>query len=63
MAYQTIKIRSEVLEDFKAACAANGDKVNTVLREAIEQYIATHPLPAAAQETGQDTAGNTEQDN
>ena len=40
MAYQTVKVRRELLEDFKAACAANGDKVNTVLREAIEDYVS-----------------------
>lgn len=39
MAYQTVKVRKETLEQFKAACARNGDKVNTVLREAIERYI------------------------
>lgn len=39
MAYQTVKVRREVLEDFKAAAAARGDKVNTILREAMEKYI------------------------
>lgn len=42
MAYQTVKVRRQLLEDFKAACAANGDKVNTVLREAMENYLADH---------------------
>ena len=40
MAYQTVKVRRELLEGFKAACAARGDKVNTVLREAIEDYVS-----------------------
>lgn len=40
MAYQTVKVRRQLLEDFRAACAARGDKVNTVLREAMEAYIA-----------------------
>lgn len=40
MAYQTVKVRRQLLEEFRAACAARGDKVNTVLREAMEQYIA-----------------------
>jgi uncharacterized protein (DUF4415 family) len=40
MAYQTVKVRRELLEDFKAACADRGDKVNTVLREAIEDYVS-----------------------
>lgn len=38
MICQTIKVKKTLLEDFKAACAANGDKVNTVLREAMELY-------------------------
>ena len=39
MAYQTVKVRMELLEQFKAACAERGDRVNTVLREAMENYI------------------------
>lgn len=38
MAYQTVKVKKTLLEDFKAACAARGDKVNTVLRQAMEEY-------------------------
>ena len=40
MAYQTVKVRRQLLDDFKAACAARGDRVNTVLREAMEAYIS-----------------------
>lgn len=39
MVYQTIKIRRELRDEFKAAAAARGDKVNTILREAMEKYI------------------------
>lgn len=39
MAYQTVKVRRETLELFKEACARNGEKVNTVLREAMQNYI------------------------
>ena len=39
MAYQTVKVRRELLEQFKAVCAERGDRVNTVLREAMENYI------------------------
>ena len=39
MAYQTIKVRKELLEAFRAACAERGDKINTVLRQAMERYI------------------------
>ena len=42
MAYQTVKVRKELLEEFRAAVQANGDKVNTVLREAMEDYINRH---------------------
>lgn len=42
MAYQTVKIKRSTLDTFKALCASNGDKVNTVLRQAIEMYIADH---------------------
>ena len=38
IAYQTIKVKKTLLEDFKAACAVRGDKVNTVLRQAMEEY-------------------------
>lgn len=40
MAYQTVKVRTELLEQFRAACKARGDKVNTVLRGAMEDYVS-----------------------
>jgi len=39
MAYQTVKVKKTLLDSFKAACAARGDRVNTVLREAMENYV------------------------
>ena len=39
MQYQTIKVKRVLLEDFKAACAAQGDKVNTVLVGFIQKYV------------------------
>jgi len=42
MAYQTVKVRKELLEEFRETVQAHGDKVNTVLREAMEKYIADH---------------------
>ena len=39
MAYQTVKVSKALLTAFKAACTANGDKVNTVLRLAMEDYV------------------------
>jgi uncharacterized protein (DUF4415 family) len=42
MAYQTVKVSKALLQEFKETVAANGDKVNTVLREAMEQYIEDH---------------------
>ena len=41
MAYQTVKVNKKLLEEFKAACAARGDRVNTVLRKAMENYVET----------------------
>ena len=43
MAYQTVKVNKKLLEDFKTACAARGDRVNTVLRKAMENYIKESP--------------------
>ena len=52
MAQQNVAIRRETLEQFKALAAEHGDKVNTILREAIEAYIVAHaeqdpPAPVA----------------
>lgn len=48
MAYQTVKVRRDLLDSFKAACAERGDKVNTVLREAMENYVnGTNDRPVA----------------
>ena len=40
MAHQTVKVRRELLDQFKAECARRGDKVNTILRGAMEEYIS-----------------------
>lgn len=40
MAYQSVKVRKELLTEFKAAVAARGEKVNTVLTRAMEEYVA-----------------------
>ena len=42
MAYQTVKVPKALLQEFREAVAANGDRVNTVLRQAMEDYIARH---------------------
>ena len=39
MAYQTIKVRRDLLDAFRATCAARGERVNTVLREAMQRYV------------------------
>lgn len=39
MAYQTVKVSKTLLQDFRQACADRGDKVNTVLRRAMEDYV------------------------
>lgn len=45
MAYQTVKVRKELLQSFRAAVAANGQRVNTVLKNAMEDYISAHAAP------------------
>lgn len=42
MSYQTVKVRRELLDEFRELVQANGDKVNTVLRQAMERYIEEH---------------------
>lgn len=43
MCYQSVKVPKSLLERFKAACAARGDRVNTVLRKAIQDYVDETP--------------------
>ena len=43
MAYQTVKVSKPLLERFRAACSVRGDRVNTVLREAMEHYVSETP--------------------
>ena len=38
----TIKVKKELLQQFRQAVQERGDKVNTVLREAMETYIKQH---------------------
>lgn len=42
MAYQSVCVRKELLAEFKSLCQANGDRVNTILREAMEKYVEEH---------------------
>ena len=42
MAYQTVKLKRETLEEFRQLVQRNGDKVNTVIRQGIERYIEEH---------------------
>ena len=42
MSYQTVKVRRELLEEFRQCVQDNGDKVNTVLKKAMEEYINSH---------------------
>lgn len=57
MAYQTVKVRKTLLDSFKAACAARGDKVNTVLRQAMERYVADHADGGGADDEHADGEG------
>ena len=38
----TVKVKKELLQEFRQAVQDSGDKVNTVLREAMEEYIQQH---------------------
>lgn len=40
MAYQTVKVSAAMLEEFRQAVKDRGDRVNTVLRQAMERYTA-----------------------
>ena len=46
MASQNVRVRRELLENFKAACVARGDAVNGVLRQAMIDYINATPTVA-----------------
>ena len=59
MAYQTVKVRRQLLDDFKAACAARGHKVNSILREAMENYVKTAPTVDTNGANGGTVAGLT----
>lgn len=50
MAYQSIKISKELLAEFRAVVAARGDKVNTVLKQAMIDYIAANSATAPPQD-------------
>lgn len=55
MAYQTVKVSKALLESFREACKARGDKVNTVLRHAMEAYVReSELLTTENEETGEE---------
>ena len=55
MAYQTVKVNKVLLENFREACKARGDKVNTVLRRAMEAYVQeSERLTTESEETGEE---------
>lgn len=56
MRYQTVKVSKALLTAFKAACAANGDKVNTVLRLAMEDYVKRSEQHTDVMPGGQDNS-------
>lgn len=39
------KVRKEVADKFKAACAAEDTTSNAVLQQAVRDYIDDHPVP------------------
>ena len=50
MAYQTVKVYKTLLADFKKTCALRGDKVNTVMRLAMQDYVDSPDKPLWAYE-------------
>lgn len=50
MAYQSIKVNKELLAEFRAVVAARGDKVNTVLKQAMIDYIAANSTTTPPQD-------------
>ena len=50
MAYQTVKVNKVLLESFREVCKARGDKVNTVLRRAMEAYVQESEHPSTESE-------------
>lgn len=50
MAYQTVKVYKKLLADFKATCALRGDKVNTIMRLAMQDYVDSPEKPSWAYE-------------
>ena len=45
MAYQTVKVYKTLLADFKATCASRGDRVNTVMRLTMQNYVDSPDKP------------------
>ena len=50
MAFQTVKVNKKLLEKFRATVKARGDKVNTVLRQAMINYIGEEEAVEATTE-------------
>jgi uncharacterized protein (DUF4415 family) len=40
MAYQTVKVNKDLLQQFRQAVQDRGERVNTVLKEFMERYIS-----------------------
>ncbi len=53
MAYQTVKVRRELLDEFRLTCKLRGDPVNAVLRRAMEDYVEqARTAPGGRKEQG-----------
>ena len=46
------RVRRSFAADFRAACAAAGTTPNAVLKQAAEDFMKSHPVPAEAAENG-----------
>ena len=54
------KVRKEVAEQFKAACAAQGTTSNAVLQQAVKAYLNEHLTPEQSHAAGNSPDDDTE---
>lgn len=54
------KVKRETAEQFKAACAAQGETSNAVLQQAVKAYLDEHPMPEQLHAAGNAPDDDTE---
>ena len=51
------KVKREMAEQFKAACAAQGTTSNAVLQQAVKAFLDEHPAPEQPHAAGRQKQG------